>query len=58
MLAAPVQGLSDRLSAGPLSCEPAGPVMGCVAGPGLKTEQPPQPSQQVVYVFTTSLANR
>ncbi|XP_037315819.2 B-cell CLL/lymphoma 9-like protein [Pungitius pungitius] len=56
VLAGPVQGLSDRLSAGPLS-EPAGPVMGCVAGPGLKTEQPPQPSQQVVYVFTTSLAN-
>ncbi|XP_031695352.1 B-cell CLL/lymphoma 9-like protein isoform X5 [Anarrhichthys ocellatus] len=55
-LAGPVQGLSDRLSAGPVS-EPAAPVMGCGVGPGLKTEQPPQPSQQVVYVFTTGLAN-
>ncbi|XP_078102028.1 B-cell CLL/lymphoma 9-like protein isoform X2 [Sander vitreus] len=55
-LAAPIQGLSDRLSAGPVS-EPAGPIMGCGVGPGLKTEPPPQPSQQVVYVFTTSLAN-
>ncbi|XP_071352604.1 B-cell CLL/lymphoma 9-like protein [Trachinotus anak] len=54
-LAGPIQGLSDRLSAGPMS-EPGGPVMGCGAGPGLKAE-PPQSSQQVVYVFTTSLAN-
>lgn len=51
-----MQGLSDRLSAGTMS-EPGGPVIGCGAGSGLKTE-PPQPSQQVVYVFTTSLANR
>lgn len=55
-LAGPIQGLSDRLSAGPMS-EPGGPVMGCGVGPGLKAE-PPQPSQQVVYVFTTNLANR
>ncbi|XP_034722195.1 B-cell CLL/lymphoma 9-like protein isoform X2 [Etheostoma cragini] len=56
-LAVPIQGLSDRLSAGPVS-EPAGPIIGCGVGPGgLKTEPPPQPSQQVVYVFTTSLAN-
>ncbi|XP_068441481.1 B-cell CLL/lymphoma 9-like protein isoform X1 [Clinocottus analis] len=55
-LPGPIQGLSDRLSAGPMS-EPAGPVMACGVGPGLKTEQPPQPSQQVVYVFTTGLAN-
>ncbi|KAM4566810.1 B-cell CLL/lymphoma 9-like protein isoform 2-T2 [Odontesthes bonariensis] len=54
-LAGPIQGLSDRLSAGHLS-EPGGPIMGCGVGPGLKAE-PPQPSQQVVYVFTTSLAN-
>ncbi|XP_042343320.1 B-cell CLL/lymphoma 9-like protein isoform X1 [Plectropomus leopardus] len=54
-LAGPIQGLSDRLSAGPVS-EPTGAVMGCGVGAGLKTE-PPQPSQQVVYVFTTSLAN-
>ncbi|XP_023139345.2 B-cell CLL/lymphoma 9-like protein [Amphiprion ocellaris] len=54
-LAGPIQGLSDRLSAGPMS-EPVGPVLGCGVGPGIKPE-PPQPSQQVVYVFTTSLAN-
>lgn len=52
----PMQGLSDRLSAGPMS-EPGGPVLGFGVGPGPKTEPPP-PSQQVVYVFTTSLANR
>ncbi|XP_033953763.1 B-cell CLL/lymphoma 9-like protein [Pseudochaenichthys georgianus] len=54
-LAGPVPGLPDRLSAGPVA-EAARPVMGCGVGPGLKTEQP-QPSQQVVYVFTTNLAN-
>uniref|UniRef100_UPI0037E9959B B-cell CLL/lymphoma 9-like protein isoform X2 n=1 Tax=Semicossyphus pulcher TaxID=241346 RepID=UPI0037E9959B len=54
-LAGPIQGLSDRLSAGPMS-EPGGAVVGCSVGPGLKAE-PPQPLQQVVYVFTTSLAN-
>lgn len=54
-LAGPIQGLSDRLSVGPMS-EPVGPVMGCGVGPGIKPE-PPQPSQQVVYVFTTNLAN-
>lgn len=48
----PIQGLSDRLPAGHKS-EPGGAMM----GPGLKAE-PPQPSQQLVYVFTTSLANR
>ncbi|KAF7655773.1 hypothetical protein LDENG_00051140 [Lucifuga dentata] len=55
VLAGPVQGLSDRPSAGPIS-EPGGPVMGCGVGPGLKAESS-QPSQQVVYVFTTNLAN-
>nr|XP_019943952.1 PREDICTED: B-cell CLL/lymphoma 9-like protein [Paralichthys olivaceus]XP_019943953.1 PREDICTED: B-cell CLL/lymphoma 9-like protein [Paralichthys olivaceus] len=54
-LAGPLQGLSDRLSVGPMP-EPGGPVMGCGLGPGLKAE-PPQSSQQVVYVFTTNLAN-
>ncbi|XP_053176518.1 B-cell CLL/lymphoma 9-like protein isoform X2 [Scomber japonicus] len=54
-LAGPVQGLPDRLSAGPMS-EPVGPVLSCGVGSGLKAE-PPQSSQQVVYVFTTSLAN-
>lgn len=55
-LAASIQGLSERLSAGNAS-EPAGPLVGCGAGPGLKAE-PPQPSQQMLYVFSTSLANR
>ncbi|XP_071758517.1 B-cell CLL/lymphoma 9-like protein [Centroberyx gerrardi] len=55
VLAGPIQGLSGRSSAGPIS-EPGGPAMGRGVGPGLKAE-PPQPSQQVVYVFTTSLAN-
>ncbi|XP_034556588.1 B-cell CLL/lymphoma 9-like protein [Notolabrus celidotus] len=54
-LAGPIQGLSDRLSAAPMS-EPGAAVMGCSVGPVLKAEPPP-PSQQVVYVFTTSLAN-
>ncbi|KAF6726315.1 B-cell CLL/lymphoma 9-like protein [Oryzias melastigma] len=54
-LAASIQGLSERLSAGNAS-EPAGPLVGCGAGPGLKAE-PPQPSQQMLYVFSTSLAN-
>ncbi|XP_040901690.1 B-cell CLL/lymphoma 9-like protein [Toxotes jaculatrix] len=54
-LAGSIQGLSDRMSAGPMS-EPGGPVLGCGVGPVLKAE-PSQSSQQVVYVFTTSLAN-
>ncbi|XP_060928649.1 B-cell CLL/lymphoma 9-like protein [Limanda limanda] len=54
-LAGPIQGLAERLSAGPMP-EPGGPAMGCGLGPGLKAEPPP-PSQQVVYVFTTNLAN-
>ncbi|XP_051253189.1 B-cell CLL/lymphoma 9-like protein isoform X2 [Dicentrarchus labrax] len=55
VLAGPIQGLTERLSAGPMS-ESGGPVMACGVGPGLKAE-PSQPSQQVVYVFTTNLAN-
>eukprot|EP00066_Takifugu_rubripes_P017655 XP_011606921.1 PREDICTED: B-cell CLL/lymphoma 9-like protein [Takifugu rubripes] len=47
-LADSVKGPSDHMSSGPLP-DPEG------SGP--KTE-PPQPSQQLVYVFTTSLANR
>ncbi|XP_026185021.1 B-cell CLL/lymphoma 9-like protein [Mastacembelus armatus] len=54
-LAGSIQGLSDRLSTAPMS-ETGGLVMGSGVGPGLKAE-PPQPSQQVVYVFTTRLAN-
>lgn len=51
-----MQGLPDRPSVGTLS-ESGGPVVGCGVGSVLKTE-PPHPPQQVVYVFTTSLANR
>ncbi|KAK2912962.1 hypothetical protein Q8A73_007075 [Channa argus] len=46
-LAGPIQGLPDRLVAGPMS----DPVIGCA---GQKADAP---SQQVVYVFTTRLAN-
>lgn len=48
-LAGPVQELCDRRSTGQIS-EPRGT-------PGLKVE-PTKVSQQLVYVFTTSLANR
>uniref|UniRef100_A0A3P9IXH2 Bcl9 like n=1 Tax=Oryzias latipes TaxID=8090 RepID=A0A3P9IXH2_ORYLA len=54
-LAASIQGLSERLSAGNGS-EPTGLLVGCGAGSGLKAE-PPQPTQQMLYVFSTSLAN-
>lgn len=43
-------------SAGTMS-EVRGPVVGCGIGSGLKAELPHN-QQQVVYVFTTSLANR
>ncbi|KAM3615443.1 uncharacterized protein V6R79_002398 [Siganus canaliculatus] len=48
----PVQGHPDRMSARPMS-EPGGPGV----GPGPKGETTDTPPQQVVYVFTTSLAN-
>ncbi|KAK2848197.1 hypothetical protein Q7C36_009879 [Tachysurus vachellii] len=35
----------------------SGPGLGCGLGPGLRSDQPSHTSQQVVYVFTTSLAN-
>lgn len=54
-LAGPIQGRADRLTSGSMP-ESGGPAMGCGVGPGLKAD-PPQASQQVVYVFTTSLAN-
>ncbi|XP_058489857.1 B-cell CLL/lymphoma 9-like protein isoform X1 [Solea solea] len=54
-LAVPIKGHSDRLSSVPMS-EPGGHIMGCGMGPALKAE-PSQSSQQVVYVFTTNLAN-
>lgn len=53
-LAGAMQGLPDRLSAGSMS-EPGGPAVAC--GPGKKADPPPA-SQQLMYVFTTSLANR
>ncbi|XP_056139225.1 B-cell CLL/lymphoma 9-like protein [Lampris incognitus] len=55
VLASAIQGLSGRSSAGPIS-EAGGPAMGRGAGPGPKSDLS-QTSQQVVYVFTTSLAN-
>lgn len=36
----------------------SGPGLGCGLGPGLRSDQPSHTSQQLVYVFTTSLANR
>ncbi|XP_023206977.1 B-cell CLL/lymphoma 9-like protein [Xiphophorus maculatus] len=50
----PIPGHSDRLPAGNLAAESGAAVIG--SGPALKAELP-QPSQQVVYVFTTCLAN-
>uniref|UniRef100_A0A3B5LPI3 Bcl9 like n=1 Tax=Xiphophorus couchianus TaxID=32473 RepID=A0A3B5LPI3_9TELE len=50
----PIPGHSDRLPAGNLAAESGVAVIG--SGPALKAELP-QPSQQVVYVFTTCLAN-
>ncbi|KAM9481136.1 B-cell CLL/lymphoma 9-like protein isoform 3-T3 [Clarias gariepinus] len=35
----------------------SGPGLGCSLGPDLRPDQPSSTSQQVVYVFTTSLAN-
>ncbi|KAF4072130.1 hypothetical protein AMELA_G00270820 [Ameiurus melas] len=35
----------------------SGPGLGCGLGPGLRSDQPSHTSQQLVYVFTTSLAN-
>uniref|UniRef100_A0A087XY20 Bcl9 like n=1 Tax=Poecilia formosa TaxID=48698 RepID=A0A087XY20_POEFO len=50
----PIPGHSDRLPAGNMATESGAAVIG--SGPALKAELP-QPSQQVVYVFTTCLAN-
>lgn len=49
-------GAMQGPSAGTMS-EVRGPAVGCGIGSGLKTELP-HPQQQVVYVFTTGLANR
>lgn len=45
----PLSGTAESVS---------GPGLGCGLGPGLRSDQPTHTSQQVVYVFTTSLANR
>ncbi|XP_062328302.1 B-cell CLL/lymphoma 9-like protein isoform X2 [Osmerus eperlanus] len=51
----PIQSLSGPSTAGAMS-DPGGPALGRGQGPGVRSELP-RPSQQVVYVFTTSLAN-
>lgn len=57
VMAGPIQALSGPSStAGPIP-ESGGPAMGRSLGPGLRSELS-RTSQQVVYVFTTSLANR
>ncbi|KAM9452259.1 B-cell CLL/lymphoma 9-like protein isoform 2-T2 [Salvelinus alpinus] len=57
----PLQGLSGSSSkAGPGSLPPdpaLTPGMGRGLGPGGQRSEMPRPAQQVVYVFTTSLAN-
>lgn len=50
----PSQGHSGSSATGHVS-DPGGPALG---GPGIRTDLHPRPPQQVVYVFTTSLANR
>ncbi|XP_016119647.1 B-cell CLL/lymphoma 9-like protein [Sinocyclocheilus grahami] len=49
----PSQGHSGSSATGHVS-DPGGPALG---GPGIRTDLHPRPPQQVVYVFTTSLAN-
>ncbi|KAJ8275647.1 hypothetical protein COCON_G00073990 [Conger conger] len=55
----PGQSLPGPSPMGPIS-ESAGPVVGRGMGPSLRSELAslPRPPQQVVYVFTTNLANR
>lgn len=50
----PSQGHSGSSATGHVS-DPGGPALGA---PGVRTDLHPRPPQQVVYVFTTSLANR
>ncbi|KAJ8280275.1 hypothetical protein GJAV_G00052630 [Gymnothorax javanicus] len=54
-MASSVQPLTVPAPHGPIS-ESGGPALGRGAGPALHTELP-RPHEQVVYVFTTSLAN-
>lgn len=53
----PSQGHSGSSATGHVS-DPGGPALGSGHGPGIRTDLHPRPPQQVVYVFTTSLANR
>ncbi|XP_051512212.1 B-cell CLL/lymphoma 9-like protein isoform X1 [Myxocyprinus asiaticus] len=52
----PGQAHSGSTATGPVS-DPGGQGSGSGHGPGIRTDLHPRPSQQVVYVFTTSLAN-
>ncbi|KAG5844557.1 hypothetical protein ANANG_G00163750 [Anguilla anguilla] len=58
-MAGPGQPLPGPSPMGPIG-ESTGPVVGRGIGPSLRSELAslPRPPQQVVYVFTTSLANR
>lgn len=53
----PSQGHSVSSATGHVS-DPGGPGLGSGHGPSIRTDLHPRPPQQVVYVFTTSLANR
>ncbi|XP_056092762.1 B-cell CLL/lymphoma 9-like protein isoform X5 [Rhinichthys klamathensis goyatoka] len=52
----PSQGHSVSSATGHVS-DPGGPGLGSGHGPSIRTDLHPRPPQQVVYVFTTSLAN-
>lgn len=53
----PSQSHSGSSATGPIS-DPGGQGLGPVHGPSIRTDLHPRPPQQIVYVFTTSLANR
>ncbi|XP_057203987.1 B-cell CLL/lymphoma 9-like protein isoform X2 [Triplophysa rosa] len=52
----PSQSHSGSSATGPIS-DPGGQGLGSGRGPGIRTDLNPRPPQQIVYVFTTSLAN-
>ncbi|XP_036417571.1 B-cell CLL/lymphoma 9-like protein isoform X2 [Colossoma macropomum] len=56
VMSCPGQSLSGPSAVSSVS-EQGGPGLGCGLGPGLRSELTSHPPQQVVYVFTTSLAN-
>lgn len=53
----PSQSHSGSSATGQIS-DPGGQGLGSGRGPGIRTDLNPRPPQQIVYVFTTSLANR